>query len=232
MIIRGFQKLTLLDFPGKTACTVFTGGCNFRCPFCHNASLVLRAGELGEIPESEVLAHLKKRAGIIDGLCITGGEPLLNRDIGEFISKVRELGCSVKLDTNGSLPRPLISLVEQGLVDYVAMDVKAGFSDGSYGRAVGVKGFDTSGVLESIEFLKKGKVPFEFRTTAVKGIHTARDFEEIAKAISGDTRYYIQSFKDSGDLIGQGMESFSRGELEAFADVVRPFVAEVEIRGI
>ncbi len=232
MIIRGFQKLTLLDFPGRTACTVFTGGCNFRCPFCHNASLVLRAKELGEIPESEVLAHLKKRRGIIDGLCITGGEPLINHDIDEFIRKVRELGCSIKLDTNGSFPKPLISLIEQGLVDYVAMDVKAGFSGDSYGKAVGVKDFDTSGVLESIEFLKKGKVAFEFRTTAVKGLHTIRDFEEIAEAISGDTKYFIQSFKDSGDLIGRGMESFSRGELEAFADAVRPFVKEVEIRGV
>lgn len=230
MIIRGFQKLTLLDFPGRTACTVFTGGCNFRCPFCHNASLVLHSGELDEIPESEVLAHLKKRHGIIDGVCITGGEPLLNSDIGAFMSRIKEMGCAVKLDTNGSFPKLLKDLVSQGLVDYVAMDIKA--APDNYAKVAGIENFDVAPILESVEFLKQGNVPYEFRTTVVKGLHTAHDFEEIAKLIAGTPKYFMQAFKDSGDILGQGSDSFTKPETEALADIVRPFVGSVEIRGI
>ena len=171
MKIHGLLKLTLLDYPTKTACTLFTAGCNFRCPFCHNGSLVLNKAE--EIPQDEIFAFLKKRQGLLDGVCITGGEPLLNPDISEFIKRVRELGYSVKLDTNGSFPDRLIELAENGLIDYVAMDIKS--SPEGYSKAVGLKDFDVTPNDKSIKFLLTGKVDYEFRTTAVKGLHELSD---------------------------------------------------------
>ena len=182
MIIKGFQKLTLLDFPGKTACTVFTGGCNFKCPFCHNALLVTEMDE-DEFTEEEIFAHLKKRRNVLDGVAVTGGEPLLQKDIERFLYEIKELGYSVKLDTNGSFPEKLKGILELGLVDYVAMDIKN--SKELYSETTGVKNFDLKPVEESVELLKNGVVDYEFRTTVTGNFHTLESMEELAQWIQG-----------------------------------------------
>lgn len=230
MKICGLQKLTLLDFPDRTACTVFTGGCNFRCPFCHNAALVTRDFTELEMDEEEILAFLKKRRGLLDGVCVTGGEPLLQPDLAEFLKKVRELDFQIKLDTNGSFPGRLKELVRNGLVDYVAMDVKCGPE--SYGDVMGIPGYDTSAAEESMDFLLTGAVPYEFRTTLVKGLHTPENVVSAAKRIHGADKYFLQQFVDSGDLIGSGYEAFSRQEMESFLGLVRQYVKNAEIRGV
>ena len=231
MILSGLAKLTLLDYPGHTACTVFTGGCNFRCPFCHNALLV--TGELaggGEISEDEVFAHLRKRQGILDGACITGGEPLINRDIDRFIRAIRELGYAVKLDTNGSFPDRLEALCGEGLVDYVAVDIKN--CREKYADTVGVTDFDTAPVERTVEFLKKGTVPYEFRTTVVREFHTEDDFRRIGEWISGADRYFLQAFSDKGELIDSSLHGVPKEEMERFAAAAAPYVGNVELRGI
>lgn len=169
MTINGLQKLTLLDYPGKVACTIFFAGCNFRCPFCHNASLVLAPAEAEQISEETVLAFLKKRQGVLDGVCITGGEPLLQPELPAFIEKIRALGYAVKLDTNGYFPARLQQLIDAGLVDYIAMDVKN--APEKYPQTVGISPFDLSPVLKSMEILRTCGMPFEFRTTVVHGLH-------------------------------------------------------------
>lgn len=231
MQIAGLQKLTLLDYPGHVACTVFTPGCNFRCPFCHNAPLVLPERLGCDTTEEEVLAFLKKRVGILDGVAITGGEPLLHRDIGAFLDKVRSMGFRVKLDTNGSFPDRLIELVRAGLVDRVAMDVKN--SPELYGKTVGLENFDLSPVERSKEFLLGGEVEYEFRTTVVKGLHTRESLVEAAKWIAGAKEYYLQQFKDSGDVIAiTGLGAFDEQEMHMLAAAVRPIVPAVEVRGV
>ena len=231
MIISGFQKLTLLDFPGKTACTVFTPGCNFRCPFCHNTSLVLQPCESERIPEGEILAYLDKRKGILDGVVITGGEPLLHSDIPDFLRKVKNLGYKIKLDTNGSMPELLLRITEDGLVDYVAMDIKN--SPDQYAKTVGISDLDLSPVRRSVEILMNGDTEYEFRTTLVSGLHTQGSVKDLAKWISGAKRYYLQRFKDSGNLISpDGLSSFNEVEMKEFADLVKPYVPTVQLRGI
>ncbi len=232
MQISGLQKLTLLDDPGHVACTVFTGGCNFRCPFCHNAPLVLPERMQGD-PDGEatVLAFLKKRQGILDGVAVTGGEPLLHRDIDEFLRKVKALGYHVKLDTNGSFPERLMALVEEGLVDRVAVDIKN--SPALYAKTVGVPGFDLSPVERTKNYLLSGKVDYEFRTTVVRGLHTRESLVEAARWIEGAKEYYLQQFKDSGDVIAiEGLGAFTGEEMHALADAVRPIVPCVQVRGV
>lgn len=231
MQIAGLQKLTLLDYPGHVACTVFTPGCNFRCPFCHNAPLVLPERLGCDTTEDEVLAFLKKRRGILDGVAITGGEPLLHKDIGAFLEKVRALGFLIKLDTNGSFPDALEELIRAGLVDRVAMDVKN--SPELYGRTVGLERFDLAPVERSKEFLLSGEVEYEFRTTVVRGLHTAESLAEAAKWIEGASEYYLQQYKDSGDVIAaDGLGAFDEKEMHALADAVRPIVPSVQVRGV
>ena len=232
MRISGLQKLTLLDYPGHVACTVFTGGCDFRCPFCHNAPLVLPERLQGdENGEETVLAFLKKRQGILDGVAVTGGEPLLHQDIDGFLRKVKDLGYAVKLDTNGSFPERLMALVEEGLVDRVAVDIKN--SPALYAKTVGVPGFDLAPVERSKNFLLSGKVEYEFRTTVVKGLHTRESLLEAARWIEGAKEYYLQQFKDSGDVIAiEGLSAFSAEEMHALADAVRPIVPSVQVRGV
>lgn len=231
MFVSGLQKLTLLDYPGKVACTVFTGGCNFRCPFCHNAPLVLPERLARDTDEQAVLEFLSRRRGILDGVAITGGEPLLHAGIGDFIGRIKELGFSVKLDTNGSFPDRLRSLVEHGLVDRVAMDIKN--SPELYGVTVGLKGFDVSPVAESKDFLLSGQVEYEFRTTVVKGLHTQESLVAAAEWIRGAEEYYLQQFKDSGDVIAiSGLDAFDGPEMHALADAVRQVVPNVEVRGV
>lgn len=230
MKICGLQKLTLLDYPEKVACTVFTGGCDLRCPFCHNASLVLGAPFPDEIPESELFAYLQKRRGVLDGVCVTGGEPLLQPGLEDFLGRVRALGLSVKLDTNGTFPKRLRSLVGAGLVDYVAMDIKN--SPERYAETTGVSEFDFSSVRASINFLLAGSVDYEFRTTVVKGLHDAESLRAAASSIKGAKRYFLQKFVDSGELIEDGFSAFSNREMKEFLDVVSPYVQSAALRGV
>lgn len=229
MIIKGLQKLTLLDFPGHLACTVFTGGCNFRCPFCHNASLVL--GDAGEnYTEDDIFDFLMKRRGTIEGVAITGGEPLLQKDIVEFISKVKELGFKVKLDTNGSFPEKLGEIIDRGLVDYVAVDIKN--APNKYAETVGRIGYECDRISESIELLMKSDTEYEFRTTVVAELHTAEDIENIGRWISGAKHWYLQNFVDSGDLICDNMHGLSYDIMNQYLEIARKYVHSAEIRGI
>jgi len=230
MIIQGLQKLTLLDYPGRVACTVFTAGCNLRCPFCHNAGLVTHIDTDNRYDEEEFFSFLKKRKGILDGVCITGGEPLLQKDITDFIRRIREIGYSVKLDTNGCYPEKLRELVDGGLVDYVAMDIKN--TPEKYGATVGIDGFDVTPVLRSVEILKEGKVPYEFRTTVVEEYHSEEDFEIIGKILSGCEKYFLQQFKDSGDLIGEGLNAPDKAKMLKMLESTRKFIPSAELRGL
>ena len=229
MRILGFQKMTMLDFPGKIACTLFTAGCNFRCPFCHNAPLVTHI-DGQEFSQEEILSYLNKRKGMLDGVCITGGEPLLWKDTRDLIIKIKELGYAVKLDTNGSFPEVLKSLVNDKLVDYVAMDVKN--SPEKYALTADADTSVVEKVDESIKFLLSGVVDYEFRTTVVKEFHTPADFEKIGKWIEGADKYYLQAFVDSGDLICQSLHALPKTEMEECVKFALPFVKKVEIRGI
>ncbi len=227
MKISGLQKLTLLDYPGKVACTVFTGGCNFRCPFCHNASLVLRPEENQDIPEDQLIEFLKKRQGMLDGVCITGGEPLMHPDTIRLIEDIKKLGCLVKLDTNGSYPQRLKEIVSSGLVDHVAVDIKN--SRESYGKTIGLEGFDISGVCESVDFLMENHVPYTFRTTLVHPLHTPEDMHAIGRWIRGCQRYVLQGFVDSGDLVGQGMTPLTEEESRNMLQIARLYVPNTEL---
>lgn len=230
MVIYGLQKLSLLDFPGKTACTVFTGGCNWRCPFCHNASLVTALNTVEPVPEEEFFAFLNKRKGILDGVCITGGEPLLQPDIINFIKKIREFGYSIKLDTNGSFPDKLKEVVNSGLVDYVAMDIKN--SPDNYPLTTGISDVDMTNIYESAEFLMSGKVDYEFRTTVVKELHSQADFEKISEWLKGAKQLFLQSFTDSGDILGGTFSAHSKSELEKFKSILEKNISYVSIRGV
>ncbi len=224
----GLQKMTLLDFPGKVACTVFSCGCNFRCPFCHNASLVLPDADTSPLMTgAEVLAFLKKRQGLLEGVCLTGGEPLMRQDSLSFLGAVRELGYAVKLDTNGSYPDRLAEAVQSGLVDYVAMDIKN--SKEKYSMTAGV----TADVQAGIDFLMKdAQIPFEFRTTVVQEFHTEEDFISIGKWLAGAPKYFLQKFVDSGDLIGQGLSAAPDEDMRRFLAAVREFIPVAELRGM
>lgn len=217
MIFGGFQKLTLLDYPGKVSCTLFTKGCNFRCPFCHNAFLVTETDKAESIPEEEILAFLKKRQGILEGVCITGGEPLLH-DLEPFLTKVKALGYSIKLDTNGSFPDKLKALVNKNLVDYVAMDIKNTFE--KYPQTTGLDSLDLSPIKESIAFLLSGTLHYEFRTTVTTELHTLSDIESIAKTITSADKYFLQNFLDSGNLIGGSFTPHSSETLEKMCHIV------------
>ena len=230
MRIQGLQKLTLLDYPEHTACTVFTSGCNFRCPFCHNASLVVDIPKESEISEEEFFAFLQKRIGILDGVCVSGGEPLLQPDIERFIKKIKDMGFAVKLDTNGSFPDKLIQLVEEGLVDYVAMDIKN--SPETYAFTAGTETLDIVSVKKSVSYLKEGHVPFEFRTTVVKHYHSKESFEEIGKWLEGTEKYFLQNFVDSGDLIGKNTRGCSVEEMKEFLMTVKKYIPSAKLRGM
>ena len=230
MIIQGLQKLTLLDYPGKVACTIFTAGCNFRCPFCHNASLVIDTSANETIPEEEIFRFLTKRQGILDGVCISGGEPLIQDGIEEFIRQIKETGYDVKLDTNGSFPDKLIRLVDAGLIDYVAMDIKN--SQEHYGRTIGIEDYDIRDVHRSVKYLMSGKVPYEFRTTVVREFHQRSDFASIGRWIRGAREYYLQQFVDSGDLIRPGLHGYNKEIMEQALEVVKKDVESAKLRGL
>lgn len=231
MTFAGIQKLTLLDYPGKTACTVFTNGCNLRCPFCYNARLVLPEYQSTSslLAEEEIRAFLKKRAGLLDGICITGGEPLLHEEnLRDFIPYIRELGYMVKLDTNGTCPKILEQFLQLGWIDYVAMDVKNTFT--YYAETIGIADFNVTPIKESIDIIRNSGVDYEFRTTVVREFHTVERIRELAQSIAGAKRYFLQKFLDSGELISSGLSAVSAEEMQAMQDVASQF-CPTEIRG-
>lgn len=232
MKVTGIQKLTLLDYPGVVACTVFTAGCNFRCPFCHNAMLVLPEQIDNEcLTDDEVFGFLKKRRGVLDGVAVTGGEPLLHADMPEFLARVKDLGYKIKLDTNGSNPELLSEIIKNKLVDRVAMDIKNAPEE--YARTIGLESFDIAPVERSKEMLLSGETDYEFRTTVVKGIHKKESLIGAAKWIEGAKEYYLQQFKDSGNLIlPDGLSAYDEKQMHALADAVRDYVPTVEVRGV
>ena len=229
MKICGFNKTTLLDYPGCVAATIFLGGCNFRCPFCHNGDLVLKSGQMTGYEEKEVLAFLKKRRNVLEGVCITGGEPTLHAELPEFISKIKELGYLVKLDTNGSNPEMLKSLVKEKLIDYVAMDVKAPLA--KYEKVCGVA-VDVEKIKQSVEFLKQGEIPYEFRTTVVKGLHTGEDILEIGRYLHGASKYFLQSYEESEQNLCKDFTAMPREELFLLEQELKTEIEYVKVRGV
>ena len=229
LCLQGMQNLTLLDYPGRVACTVFTGGCNFRCPFCQNSDL-LPCHQEGALEREQVLAYLRKRRGLLDGVCISGGEPLLQEDLESFLREIKAMGYAVKLDTNGSFPDRLQYLVREQLVDYVAMDIKNSLE--RYPVTSGTTGLYNHAVEESVAFLLKGSVPYEFRTTVVREFHDAAAFREIARWIAGAERYYLQSFVDSEQVVQSGLHAYTAEELEAFRQIILPQIPSAQLRGV
>ena len=230
MNIYGFQTLTLLDYPRLVACTVFLGHCNFRCPFCQNDNLVLHPEREPLIDEETVFSHLEKRKGLLDGVCITGGEPTLESELPDFLGKVREMGYRIKLDTNGYRPEVLKSLAEAGLVDYVAMDIKN--SPDRYGETAGLADLDVLRIQESVEFLMRGAVDYEFRTTVARELHGRAEFERIGKWLAGCRKYCLQNYRESEFVLQPVFSGYSREQLERFRELLLRSIGQVEIRGV
>lgn len=227
MTIHGLQKLTLVDYPGKCACILFTGACNFRCPFCQNGSLVLNPAGEPVIPDGEIFSFLTKRRRMLDGVVVTGGEPTINADLIPFLGRIKELGYFVKLDTNGYLPSVLKEAVESGYVDYVAMDIKTSLDE--YSLLSGVD-TDTTRIKESIDFLLGGTVDYEFRTTVVNELHHRENFEKIGETIKGAKRYFLQSFVPSEDTISKSFTTPALSTLENYMEILKSYIESVSIR--
>lgn len=232
-MICGLQKMTLLDFPGKIACTVFLGGCNFRCPFCHNSELFMGKPEK-LMEDEEFFAFLKSRKGLLDGVCVSGGEPTLYKTLPDFLAKIKEMGFLVKLDTNGYRPEVLKALVQQGLVDYVAMDVKN--SPAMYAQTVGLEKMELSSIEESLRFLIGGELPYELRTTLVRQLHDAASIQDmgawLAALVPGrkPKKLFLQSFVDRDTVLFAGLSAPEQEATAGFAKILAPFAEEVTIR--
>ena len=230
MDFAGMQSLTLLDFPNKVACILFVRGCNFRCPFCHNASLVCGGAE-NNYPEEDILAFLKKRQGLLDGVVISGGEPTLYPELIPFLHKVRDLGYAIKLDTNGTNPTLLKQILRENLADYVAMDIKN--SPHFYSATCGVPKADIASIVESRDVLMNGETEYEFRTTVVDGLHTKESIDELACWIAGAKRYYLQAFKDSGNLLHpENLHAFGQKEMVELLEIAKKYIPSAALRGI
>ena len=230
MRICGLQKLSMVDYPGKLAATVFTGGCNLRCPFCHNALLVTRLSESPTLSEEDVLSFLSGRRGLLDGVVLSGGEPLLHPDAPAFLEKVRNLGFTIKVDTNGCYPDALETILSRSLADYVAMDIKN--CPEKYAETVGIPDFPLENIQRSLSLLRSSGIPYELRTTLVRQFHTAADLEAIGQWLGDVPAYYLQNFEDSGNLIQSGLSGFSAEELQQLADSARKHMKSVTIRGL
>lgn len=228
MQIIGLQKMTLLDYPGYVACTVFLQGCNFKCPFCYNSSLISKEND-NFISLNDFFNFLDKRKKVLDGVAITGGEPLLNPQIKDFIKKIKEKGFLVKLDTNGSNPSLLKHLLEENLIDYVAMDIKNTFE--KYPVTTGVD-INIENIKESISLLLNCSIDYEFRTTVVKEFHNVEDFMIIGKNIKGAKNYFLQSYQDKDSVLKRNLHPLSKDELQSCLKVVKEFVKNASIRGI
>ena len=235
MNIAGLQKMTLLDFPGKVACTVFLQGCNFRCPFCHNSDLLPGQGQ-PLMDHEELLAFLQKRRGLLDGVCVTGGEPTLQPQLPQLLSRIKELGYAVKLDTNGAQPQVLWELVEAGLVDYVAMDIKN--SREEYPNTTGAPLKILPQVEESIRCLLRGKVDYELRTTVVRELHSAATIDAMGRWVctlgGGEKpkRWYLQSYVDRDSVLVDGLTAPAAEEMRKFTHILEPFADQVSLRGV
>ena len=229
MKLHGLQKMTLLDFPGRVACTVFLGGCDFRCPFCHNYELVDGTAP-ALMEDAEFFAFLEKRRGLLDGVAITGGEPCLHRDLPEFMRRVKSMGFAVKLDTNGTHPAMLRAILQDGLADYIAMDIKN--SPEKYARTAGLERIDLSPVRESVELLMQGDTDFEFRTTVVDELHEAADFDAIGCWISGAKHYFLQAFTDRDSVPFGGLHAPSAEKLREYLAIARKYVPDSQLRGV
>ena len=235
MKIAGLQKMTLLDYPGKVACTVFLSGCNFRCPFCHNSGLLEGAQE-ELISQEELLSFLKKRVGLLDGVCITGGEPTLQRDLPQLLEAIKALGYLVKLDTNGSNPQMLAQLLEQDLVDYVAMDVKN--SPERYGETAGIPNMLLENTEQSLRLLLGGSVDYELRTTCVEEFHGPAEMKAMGAWLESlvpgvkPRRLFLQSFVDRDSVLMPGLHALSREKLEKMRKVLEPHGHSVSLRGV
>ena len=229
MKIHGLQKMTLLDFPGRVACTVCLGGCDFRCPFCHNFELIDGTAQ-PIMDEDELLAFLRKRTGLLDGVAFTGGEPCLHRDLPELLGRIRALGFAAKLDTNGFHPDLLRQILAEGLVDYVAMDVKN--SPAKYAATCGLPSLDLTPIRESIALLKSSGADYEFRTTVAAELHQEEDFEEIGQMIRGARRYFLQRFTDRDSVPFEGFHAPAKEDMLRYAEIARRYVADTSLRGV
>lgn len=229
MKIHGLQKMTLLDYPGKVACSVFFGGCDMRCPYCHNAEL-LDGSAPSVMSDEELLDFLKKRKGLLDGVAITGGEPLLQKDLPDLAARIRELGYPIKLDTNGNHPDRLDRMIRDGLVQYAAMDIKN--SPERYAETIGLPAFDITPIKESAAILLEGRTDYEFRTTTVAEFHDDESFEKIGPWIRGAKRYFLQKFTDRDTVPFGGLHAPEDEQMRRWAGIVRPYVPAVELRGV
>lgn len=227
--IHGLQKMTLLDFPGRVACTVFFGGCDMRCPFCHNAEL-LDGSAPPVMDEDELLSFLKKRQGLLDGVAFTGGEPLLQKDLPALAVRIRELGYPIKLDTNGTHPERLGKMIRDGLVQYTAMDIKN--CPERYAETAGLDDIDIGPIRESVALLLEGTIDYEFRTTTVAELHNDSCFEQISRWICGARHYYLQRFTDRETVPFEGLHAPTEEQMKHWADIIRPYVPAVELRGV
>ena len=229
MKIYGLQKTTLVDYPGHVATTLFTGGCNFRCPYCHNGDLVIGLEDIESYAMEDIFSHLQKRKDVLDGVVISGGEPTLQADLPDFIRQIKELGYLVKLDTNGTNPAMLRSLVEEGLVDYVAMDIK--HSRAKYASISHAADDSLESIAASVDYLKEGHVDYEFRTTLCKELHKETDMTAIGLWLMGAKAYYLQPYKESEQVIQPGFHPHDAATLESFVHILSAFIPKVEIRG-
>lgn len=233
-MIAGLQKMTLLDYPGKVACTVFLQGCNWRCPFCHNSGLLPSSGDAG-MDENAFFRFLETRKGLLDAVCVSGGEPTLQPDLPGFLLKIKSLGFSVKLDTNGSRPAVLKKLVDMGAVDYVAMDIKN--SPARYARTCGISSLRLADVEASIQYLVSGTLPHEFRTTVVSPLHDAVSIREMGSWLSSlvpgqkPQTLFLQRFADRDTVLFSGFSAPDDDEMKHFVSLLSPYVSHVSVRG-
>lgn len=230
MNIIGLNKTTLLDYPEHLAATVFTAGCNFRCPFCHNRDLVVQPDLQECISEEEIFRFLKKRQGIVQGICITGGEPTLQPDLCTFIRKIKQFGYLVKLDTNGYRPGTLETLLKEQLLDYIAMDIKAPLE--KYGQVTGCPGLDTDRIRTSISLIQNSGISYEFRTTVVKELHERKDFQALADLLIGSKAYFLQAYRDNENVIRRGFHAYSKEDMLEFTEMIREKIPNTSVRGI
>ncbi len=229
MDFSGWEKLSLVDFDDKITTTLFMAGCNFRCPFCHNSDLVLHSDKAPKIPWPEIMEYLKKRQGVLDAVCITGGEPTLMNDLEEKLKDIKSLGYLIKLDSNGSNPEVLRKLVAMSLVDYVAMDIKN--SKKRYGETIGLNHYDISPIEESVRFLMESGVNYEFRTTIMEEFHDEASIRELGEWIAGAKRYFLQLYIESEHCITQGHHPIAKEKAEAFLEILKPYLPNAALRG-
>lgn len=234
MLILGLTKTTLLDYPGHVAASLFTGGCNFRCPYCHNRDIVLESRRIPPLTEAEIFSFLEKRRNVLSGVCITGGEPTLHLELPDFIRRVREYGYLVKLDTNGTSPRMLARLIGDGLIDYCAMDIKN--VPEKYGITTGAGADFPDATLTAVKdsvriLLAQQDIHYEFRTTVVRELHSGDDLLAISQWISGADAYFLQSYTDSEGVLCGGFHAYPRETLETYAERCRQYVPDTALRG-